>query len=282
VRQGLAHAEREAWSHFDQAASRLVDAQAPGLARRVRRIGNVIGLRDGWPGEALAHAGTLAVLVAAYRRQDALDPALRAEVRSQIGWNTSQEQVAAAERVADEWDVAGAAHDEDDRLHVRRTWLWGRRTERWALLLDFGAGQRPLPPAPAPGHRVAAELAFYPAAAPLRAVVAEPPAVIGAADGLPALPTVAAVYEHRARLLGANPFADRVPLAVRATVVEDEGRFVLRDDAGAALAIAPWLAARGYELLALSGGRPIEVFGEWLDGGLRPLSAAADRELWPL
>jgi hypothetical protein len=282
VRQGLAHAERESWSHFDQAASRLVDAQAPGLARRVRRIGNVIGLRDGWPAEALAHAGTLAVLVAAYRRRDALDPALRAEVRSQVGWNTSQEQVLAGERVADEWDVAGAAHDEDDRLHVRRTWLWGRRTERWALLLDFGAGQRPLPPAPAPGHRVVAELAFYPAAAPLRAVVAEPPAVAGAAYDLPALASVAAVYADRARTLAANPFADRLPVALRATVAEAGDRFVLRDGDGGALAVHPAFAAGGYELLALSGGRPVEVFGEWLDGGVRPLSAAADGELWPL
>jgi hypothetical protein len=282
VRQGLAHAERQSWSHFDQAASRLVDAQAPGLARRVRQLGAVIGGGAGWPDRALAHAGTLALLVAAYRRQDALDPALRAEVRSQVGWNTSQEQVLAGERIADEWDVVGAAHDEDDRLHVRRTWLWGRRAGRWALLLDFAAGRRPLPPAPAPGHRVAAELAFYPAAAPLRAVIAEPPVVTGAADGLPALDSVAAAFEHRARILGANPFADRVPVALRATVAEDGGRFALRDDDGAALAVHPAYAADGYELLALSGGRPVGVFGEWLDGGVRPLSAAADGELWAL
>jgi SWIM zinc finger len=282
VRQGLAHAERQSWAHFDQAASRLVDAQAPGLARRVRQLGAVIGGGAGWPDRALAQAGTIALLAAAYRRQDALDPALRAEVRSQVGWNTSSEQVLAGERVEDEWDVAGAAHDEDDRLHVRRTWLWGRRDERWALLLDFGAGSRPLPPAPAPGHRVVAELAFYPAAAPLRAVVAEPPAVAGATDALPALESVSAAYEHRARMLAANPFADRIPLALRATVVEDGARFVLRDDEGAAVAVHPAYAAGGYELLALSGGRPIDVFGEWLDGGLRPLSAAADGELWPL
>jgi hypothetical protein len=113
-------------------------------------------------------------------------------------------------------------------------------------------------------------------------VIAEPPAVTGAADGLPALASVAAAFEHRARILGENPFAERVPLALRATVAEDGGSFVLRGDDGAALAVHPAYAAGGYELLALSGGRPVAVFGEWLDGGVRPLSAAAHGELWPL
>jgi hypothetical protein len=282
VRQGLAEAEQQPWGHFEQAASRLVDAQAPGLARRVRQLGATIGGGPGWPDRALGHAGLLAVLVDAYRRQYELEPGLRAEVRSQIGWSTSQEQVLAGERVRDEWDVAGAAHDVDDRLHVRRTWLWGRRTRRWALLLDFAAGRRPLPPAPAPGHRLEAEVAFYPAAAPLRAVVADAAGPPAEADDLPALPSVAAVYEHRARTLAADPFADRLPVALQAAVVEEGGRFALRDEDGAALAVHPAYGAGGYELLALSGGHPIAVFGEWLERGLRPLSAAAGGELLPL
>ncbi len=282
VRQGLAQAEQHPRSYFEEAAKRLVDAQAPGLARRVRRLGEVVGSGDGWPDKALAEAGLLHLLIGAYRRHDDLHPALRAEVRAQLGWASSQEDVLSGEPFGDRWNVVGQSVRDEDRLRVRRTWLWGTDSHRWALLMDFAAGMQPLPPMSTPGRAITAELAFYPAAWPLRALIARQEAVADIADGLPALPTVTAAYEHRARALASSPFADRVPVALTGTVVCHAGRWHMADEAGAALELHPTFASGGYVLLALSGGRPVQVFGEWLADGLLPLSASAGDELWPL
>ena len=77
------------------------------------------------------------------------------------------------ERVSDEWLITGAADEENDRLLTRRTWLRGRDTGRDALVLSFAPPGRPLDSSLPPGHLLTAELAFYPGAAPLRALVVE-------------------------------------------------------------------------------------------------------------
>jgi len=47
VRRGFAEAQREPWRFWEQAAARMVDAQASGLASRVRRMGSAAASGDG-------------------------------------------------------------------------------------------------------------------------------------------------------------------------------------------------------------------------------------------
>jgi hypothetical protein len=80
-----------------------------------------------------------------------------------------------APRLASGWEVLGErVVTRRDRLVSQSTWLLnlGEQAQRFALLLDFfpaSAGRRT--GAFAPGDRFHAELAFYPARTPLRAVI---------------------------------------------------------------------------------------------------------------
>ena len=93
VRAGLADAATRPWSTFEQMSARLVDAQAPGLARFVRQLGGLPHTTSNWPERMLIDVGQLELLLEAWRRRARLDASQQAEVRALVGINESREAV---------------------------------------------------------------------------------------------------------------------------------------------------------------------------------------------
>jgi hypothetical protein len=164
---------------------------------------------------------------------------------------------------------------EEDRLVARRVWLRGRETGRSALVLSFAAPGRALDASLVVGDTLDAELAFYPGAQPLRALVAacHSPPVRRPPRGT----TVAGLLCEHAAALSRDPWLERWP-AVLADVRparDDAGGPCLVDADGDAL---PLRTTDVWRLLAVSGGRPLTVSGEWSPRGLVPLSAWQEEE----
>src|SRR5215469_1050083 len=95
VRNGLANVESQPATFWEHQAAQLVDAQAPGVAGRVRRLSQIPGQPD-WPEKLLGQLGRIALLSHAYRRAENLDPALREDIRQLVGWNVAKESLASA------------------------------------------------------------------------------------------------------------------------------------------------------------------------------------------
>lgn len=70
--QGLAAARTQPPVFWTQMSARLVDAQAPGLARRVRELESAALTPADWQERLLAGLARLQLIVDAYRRIDAL------------------------------------------------------------------------------------------------------------------------------------------------------------------------------------------------------------------
>src|SRR4029077_3112487 len=94
VRSGIASLDRAGYGHFDAMAPRMVDAQAPGLARLPRSI-PVEFASVGWPSRVLEQLGALHLLVQAHRRLDERPADLAATVRARIGYPVSKSDVLA-------------------------------------------------------------------------------------------------------------------------------------------------------------------------------------------
>src|SRR4051812_38500187 len=62
LRGGLAGADRGDYRQWDEVAARMVDAQAPGLATRVRELGSVTATGGDWPSRLLEEAALLHLL----------------------------------------------------------------------------------------------------------------------------------------------------------------------------------------------------------------------------
>ncbi|WP_174555148.1 SWIM zinc finger family protein [Actinomadura hibisca] len=268
VAHGLARAEKAPYRVWDEVARRLVDAQAGGLAGQVRALASVPA-RDGWPGLLLEEYALLRLLARAYQRRDGLPDALRGTVRARVGFTMTQEQVLAeGERVRDRWWVVGARDTAQEKLTTRRVWLKGRASGRFALVLSFAASGRPLDASLPVGAEIDAELAFYPGARPLRALVAERSEA--APPGVPDGGSVKALLDEYAAALADDPWLDRWPAVLSGVRVARDGGLFVVDAHGDALPLrtsAPW------RLLAVSGGAPVTLSGEWSPRGLRALAA---------
>ncbi|WP_026314160.1 SWIM zinc finger family protein [Actinomadura flavalba] len=265
VAQGLAATESAPYRLWDDLARRLVDAQAGALAGQVRSLA-ALPRRPGWPDELLTEYALLRLLTRAARRPD-LPTGLRATVRSRTGFTVPQEEVlASGERVRGRWHVLGTRSSEQEQLTVRRTWL-ASQEGRPALLLAFAAPGRAVEPAPPTGTALDAELAFYPGAAPLRAVVAEQHGV-----PVPALPPGGTVADARAAFaaaLAAEPWLDAWPVVLTGVHLARSADNPCAQDATGTV---PLRTADFWRLAAVSGGEPVTLTGEWTPQGLTVLA----------
>jgi len=270
VRHGLAVSQRSGYRHWDDIAARMVDAQAPGLAERLRALAAVPYSGPGWDGRLLEEYALLRLLAAACREQAGLPPPLRDTVRSRVGFTVRQADVLArATPVRDHWHILARRDLDQDRIRTRRVWLHGRRTGRIALVLSFAAVGQSLDDSLAVGTATEADLAFYPGAVPLRALVAARHETVP--GGPPPGGTVAGVLAAYAAALAGDPWLDTWP-AVLAAAPARAPLPCLYDRAGDALPLHPG-AGDCWPLFALSGGHPLTVAGEWTPRGLWPLTA---------
>ncbi|NIH80612.1 SWIM zinc finger family protein [Amycolatopsis viridis] len=268
VRQGLATARRQPAGFWDTAAARLVDAQLPGLADRVRAVAADLHARADWAPHLLGELGGWYLAIRAWRRRAELDEAAVGDLRAVLGWPRRRDEI--GDRVADRWWVVGLSQEEDDRLLSQRTWLHGERTGETVVLLDFAAAGQALKVAHVLGSVVDGEVARYPGAGPRRALLTGDEHQVMAGSGLPHATGVPDALAQAARWLAGNPWLRRIPLALAGMTVVPGEPPLLVDSGGAALTLAPGTDV--WQLLALSGGHPVAVFGEWIDERLHPLS----------
>lgn len=272
LRRGLGKFGAEQRKEGETMAARMIDAQAPGLAPRVRDALEATTAGATRYPEAIERFGLLQLLVEGVRRRAALSPSRLADLRTALGWPADKEDVlAGGEALADDWRVLGQLTTEPEaKLTERRVWLRGAASARYALLQDYSYGGKPWERAWPDGSVHRAALSFYPGSVPLRAIVREVGNV--AAASRPGADPVEVAFDAASQAFAANPWLPQVPLTLDAAtpyVAEDgwrlhtgAGELRLRIDTAAA-----------WSLLAFSGGHPLGMMGEWDGSELLPLSA---------
>lgn len=292
IRTGLADPALARYATWDDLAARLVDAQAGSLANRIRRLAGLVGASVEWHDDVLAELGLLHLLSQAGRRLGSLPDPLADAVATTVGWQVRKADVLAGVPDTDQWVVAGRSDQREDRIEVRRHWLRGEASGRWALLLSFAAYQQSLEDRLEVGTTVHADLHRYPGPA-LRALLgaqhADPVDLmfpdeprVGLRRGRPPGQTVAEACDEIGRMLVAEPWLDRLPSSVTAAIGRTANGWCLTDGTGS----LPLLDVdeRGRRsgddplaaLLASSGGSPIDLTIEWTPHGVVPLSIHLD------
>ena len=209
--------------------------------------------------------------------------ALQADVRQLIGWTVSQEDLSAqGEAAADCWLVVGQIVEQEERLRVQRSWLLGERTRRSALLLQFSAAGQPFPELIVPGTRIDGDLVFWPSAFPQRAkFVAKRQELSDSLKSLPGMASVDEFLAQTAAALARQPWLDRFlcPLKNVTPVARQSAPWLIRDSAGQALPLA---RSEWWKLLAISGGRQVDLAAEWDAEALLPLGVFSEDGYHPL
>ncbi|RFU83706.1 SWIM zinc finger family protein [Streptomyces triticagri] len=273
LRGGLAGSEQAGYGLWEETARRMVDAQAPGLASRVRELGALPGSGPGRPVRMLEECALLHLLDQAWLRREQLPEPLSAAVRTRIGLPGSAD----GPPIRDDWLVLAQYDTVEPKLTTRRIWLYGTACGRTALLLSFGAAGRAPELALPVGAAIDAELSSY-AAGPRAGLgqrftapvpTGARPAAVGPEGATTAYGTA----------LRDDPWLDSVPVTLGDVVPTRTAKgWQLADAQGeSAIPVAEAAAARPglWKLVALSGGAPVVVFGEVGHRGFTPLTA------WP-
>ncbi len=282
LRGGLASVEGAGYGQWDETAARMVDAQAPGLASRVRELASATGAGAGaaWASRLLEECALLHTLNQGYLRVERLPEPLAATVRSRVGITSDASTLlASATPVRDHWLVLAQRDSDDGRLVTRRIWLHGRRTGRMAVVLSYGAAGRAPELSLPVGLALDADLVFHPSARPLRAVLGtrhaapapcpEPP---------PGADTTAALHAY-GEALRDDPWLEAWPVVLSAVVpvpgADGRGWQVADAEGESALPVDPRCDGDStglWRLAAISGGAPVRVFGECGHRGFTPLA----------
>ncbi|MEV3968976.1 SWIM zinc finger family protein [Streptomyces sp. NPDC050698] len=275
LRGGLASAEQAGYGLWDETAARMVDAQAQGLAGRVRELGAIPSTGPGWPVRLLEECALLHLLGQGWLRRERLPDGLAATVRSRIGLPASAD----GPPLRDRWLVLAQYDTTDPRLTTRRIWLYGAESHRTVLLLSYGAAGRAPEHALPVGLALEAEVSAYPGAGQRVALGEQfaPPAP--SAIRPPGMTTSQAAARYGDALRD-DPWLDSVPVTLDRVVPAPDGdSWQLADaDEDTALPLTPTARSRPglWRLIALSGGAPVKVFGECGHQGFTPLTAWPD------
>lgn len=278
LRLGLGNLGTEQRKEWEQAAARLVDAQAPGLAQRLRDAAQFLSRRE-MAGELLSRLGQIQLACEAVQRRESLSTHAQADVRTLVGWPLDRTEVlAATSPVPDSWTVLGQICEErEGKLIERRVWLHGERSGSRALLLDHSYGGKGFEQAWITGAAYEARLAFYPGSAPLRALLVDSTKTSEAARwpqhscerewGLIATRIATCPWT----ILHPIVWSDAVPYATQGGFsVAAQGQHLPLD--------LP--EEEAWILLAITGGHPVTLAGEWDGRAIRPLAAQGADSLW--
>lgn len=282
MRHGLATLVSEDPGAFAHIASRMADASLPGLSRWLRLLGQVSPNRPDWAERVLDGLAQGYLAIRAFRKRSELSEGLLADLQAFVGIATRRDEVlASGERTTDDWAMLALREEPlegSDRL--RRTWLLGLNSGQFALLLDFDVARQGFPPGFRPGTVQRGTLAYYPSAWPLRAIAADDLTQIehefSSSWRLSGSGTLTDALARYALALAANPWLPQMPMLLTEVVpVTENDRFLVCDAEGKSLPVAV-LNNTGWQLLALSGGLPVSIFGEWDGSVFLPLAVLAD------
>ncbi|UYZ63998.1 DUF5691 domain-containing protein [Hymenobacter weizhouensis] len=280
IRAGLAATDQHPRSFWESQAARLVDGQLPGLAALVRELPALRHQGPDWPARLLARLGELYLLVRAFLRLPELAAEAREEVLQQVGVTVKKEDLLAAQPpVEDEWHVLAQTTTEEERLTVRRSWLRGQGTGRFAVVVEFSFGSQPFSASLVPAGRFRGPLTFYPGLLPLRAVTgALTFAGLRAATDVPAggFSPTALLHEYAAALARLPWLREWPALLAQVQLLQQPDQSWALYHPAAAPAVLPVRFATEdapWQLLAQGGGQFLTLFGEWDGQAFRPLAS---------
>ncbi len=265
VRGGLAKLSQEENRFWETTAARMVDNQARLLARQIRIMSKIYLTDVDDTEELLKRLGMVHLLLEGFKRRTNLSPDNEADILTRIDWEFDK-QLAHSISLHDRWLVLGERIEEingEKDLLEASTWLWGWESKRFALILQSTHISKPLERSLFPGTCFEGELVFFQSGYPLRAIIKQHHSPLTPFSYMPGENRITTALSQYTKALSSQPWIEKFPLSLQAVIPQQyKNGFALRDSTNHILPLSPNFD-QGWQLLAISGGNPINVFGEW-------------------
>jgi hypothetical protein len=258
VRNGIITMPDKGFAFFDNMAKRMVDAQAPGLAGMVRNLADTNFYTEEWQSSFMDQLLSIYLIMEGYKNSSNNSELMQQDLRTWIGFTKNQDELKEQPGITDTWLVLAKQTEEVDAITTERYWLYGTQSSQYALVLQFIVrGQGGLLTF-TPGMFIEAELVFYPAVLPMRAIIKKQ-ITANASQNFAAFNNWQQVVNTETNLYSQMPVKNERPFIIQQlTPVQYDNRWWLQDNEKKMMAIKNEHKMI-WKLLALSGGTALNM-----------------------
>ena len=283
TRQGLASTEQLEYAYWQDIAARMVDNKLAGVGLKIRSLPLLQGGNTDWPEQMLSELAELYLLARGLENLENLPEPMQEQILSVAGLYARQEDLQHQPGIDDHWLILGQFTGVNiDNGTYRRTWLVGLKTGKKALLLEYDYRGNGFSQDWPVGAVVKGEAVYYPGSFPLRVLLRKWEFLSPKNVSFQSHPDIPSFLEEYGRAVAANPWLLEFPACLNEVIPafdQEELHLVDRDKKSIPLASKDTIS---WKLMALSGGHPVTVFGEWTGRRLIPLSVLIDGRLLSL
>ena len=257
---------------LSEVAGRMVDAKMGSIARRIRQLAYIDKSDVNWVSHLQTQFSLLYLFVKNFKRLSSHTLPMQLSILTWAGYSIKKSALNPDKGIKDVWSLMAIEYRQEEQLRVRKCWVVGANSKRFALILDFAFGRARFEQMYEYGKSYKARLNYFPSNFPLRGVLfsIEPVKLLEAR--IPAFDSIEKFLDQYARALAKNPWLTDFPCSLSQVRVMYHGEdFYLVDEQ------KHMLKLRGEEsflwsLLATSGGYPMTIFGEWNGTAVNPSS----------
>lgn len=272
LRNGIATFSAQPPKFWEEWSAKLIAAKMKGIANRFAAFPQLLQL-DNWNDIILRELGDIYLIIRGFRQLNNLSEGLQQELFTTIGVNAKKADVLAQKSISDCWKVLAIEEGEEEQLRYRRTWLYGKNCQQFALDLEFVWGNTDFISQWKVGTVWRADCFFYPANFSQRALFQQAELVNEVVD-IQGISSFDDLQKSYITALSKNPWLNNFPIFLTdLKFIRDQDTFYWCDTLG-----KQWKATANssiilWQLFGLSAGEPIDVFGVYSRRQFLPLAA---------
>lgn len=277
VRQGIANTDIQKASFWQQTAAKMMDAKLPRVSTYLKETHQLIIKEQDWTELLVNRLGELYWWVESFKKREKLSADLQEELFRHFGKTVKKADIIADNpETVDHWLVIGKKEAIDiEGRNFRKVWLQGQNSNQTALFLEFTFGNMSYERQYTVGDLLRGPVVFYSTSYPQRAVPLElSTASLYTHFKLNYHNSISALLNAYGQALAQHPWLESFPAALQGiSVVKQNDNLILIDQEQQCLPLTANLSESAiWQILAISGGHPIDLFGEWDGLYFEPLS----------
>lgn len=279
IQQGLAVLEGQNDDYWQEVGAKMVDAKLGSVGRRLKSFQDLAGTKH-WHEQLLLDLSELYLLAQGFKRMETLPEALQQEILTVAGIAIKKQEVLNQHNgIADNWLAIGQISGKEDKLLYRRTWFLGEKTQHQGVVLEYTPGHIGFDTSWTVGAVYQGDVLYYPSVYPLRILFRQFRFSNDPFSNFVGFEDFEAFLDSYAEATAANPWMVAFPALLEDVIPVVQGEELLLVDQHKKYLSASIRDESHWKLLALSGGHPICVFGEWEKGCFFVMSALAENRL---
>lgn len=261
IRIGVQNLPSQIYDFAKNIKARMIDAQASGLAARIRNLEQINYFENHWEQTFLKQYSKLYLLISAYKQREQMDEHWKREIQQMMGWNVNKEEVLSQKPILDDWFVLSVEQNQIEQIISEKIWMYGRRNQSFGYILNFHPVSQVSTTFYMPNTQVETQAFFYPGIQNKRMLLSESGAFKAANFSISNPFGIEEMLEQYSNQLALNPFLEEVPFFLTAiTIAPIAGHWYIQDAMHQTLLIANTSDGL-WKMKSFSQNEPLDCFG---------------------